>query len=124
MTARIGHRQPVERMIGDRTRDRVFREAIGEPHDPGGKGEQREQPDHGQQSQQHQDVRLGLGAAQGHKGYGRGNDRTRHQQHKKDASASPRRLMHGGERGTKFVARIGCHLSLFARSPQKTRKSL
>ena len=97
VAARVRYRQPVERVIGDGARDRIFREPVGKADDPGGESKQREQPDHGQQSQQRQNIRLRLTAPEGHESNRRGDDRACHQQHKQDAPSAPRRLMDGGE---------------------------
>jgi hypothetical protein len=97
VAARIRHCQTIESMIGNRPRHRVFRKPVGETNDTRGEGEQCEKPDHGQQGQQRQNIRLRLAAPEGHEGNRRRDDRTRHQKHKQDTPAPPRRLMDGGE---------------------------
>ena len=64
MAARIGDREPVIGVVGDAAHDGIVGGAVGEADDAGGKGEQVEQPDHGEQRQHAEDIGLGLGAAE------------------------------------------------------------
>ena len=97
VTAGVGDRQPVIGMIGDAARDRIVGGTIGEANDSGGEGEQVEQPDHRQQRQQPEDIRLRLRMTDGHERDRGRDDSAGHQQHQNDAAAAPRRLM-GGHR--------------------------
>ena len=89
LTADIGHRDAVEGVVGHRAHHRIVRRAVGEPHDAGGKGEQREQPDHRQKRQEAENIGLRLGAAERHEGHGGSDDRRRDHQHQHDAAAAP-----------------------------------
>ena len=60
MAARIGDGQAVIGMIGNAADDGIVGGAIGETDDPGGKGEQIEQPDHRQHGQHTEDIGLGV----------------------------------------------------------------
>ena len=97
MAARVGDREPVIGVIGDAAHDGIVGRAIGEADDAGGEREQVEQPDHGQQRQQPEDIGLRLGAADGHQRDRGRDDPAGHQQHQHDAAAAPRRLV-GGHR--------------------------
>ena len=92
---RIGDRQPVIGMVGDAAKHGIVGGAVGETDDAGGQREQVEQPDHGQQRQEPQDVGLRLRPAQRHQRYRGRDDAAGHQQHQHDGAAAPRRLVDG-----------------------------
>ena len=123
VAAGIGDREAVEGVIGNRAHDRIVRDAVGETDDAGRKREQVEQPDHRQQRQQAQDIRLRLRPAERHERHRGGDDGARDQQHQHDAAAAPRRLMRGHRRRLQVVVRIGGHRGLWplARVNARTR---
>ncbi len=106
MAARVGDREPVEGVVGDMAHDRIVGAAVGKADDAGGKGEQVEQPDHREQRQDAQYIRLRLRPPDGHQGKGNDNQGDRHQQDKHDAAAAPRRLMQGRRLPGRIV--VGC----------------
>ena len=95
VAARIADGEPVIGLIGDMAHHGVVGRAVGETNDPGGEREQVEQPDHRQQRQQSQDIRLRLRPADSHQRDRGRDDAAGHQQHQHDASAAPRRLVRG-----------------------------
>ncbi len=97
MTTGVGDGEAVIGLVGDAAFDRIVGGAIGETDNARGVGEQVEQPDHRQQRQQPEDIRLRLGPADGHQRDRRRDDPAGHQQHQNDAAAPPRRLV-GGDR--------------------------
>ena len=99
MPARIGHRQAVIGMIGDPAHHGIIRRAVGEADDAGGKGEQAEQPDHGEDGEHAEDIGLGMGPAERHQRHGDADKAGRHQQHQNDTAAAPRRLVDGDRVG-------------------------
>ena len=66
MAARVGDRQPVKGVVGDMAHDRIVGAAVGKTDDAGGECEQVEQPDHRQQRQDAQYIRLRLRPPDGH----------------------------------------------------------
>ena len=74
IAALIGDRQTVEGMIGDPAHHRIIHGPVGEPDDPGRKGEQVEQPNHREQRQQAHNIRLCLGPADGGQRHRHGDD--------------------------------------------------
>ena len=109
MAARIGHRQPVEGMIGDSRDHGIVGGAVGEAGDSGGEGEQAEQPDGGKQRQQREDIGLRLGAPDGHQRDGRGDQPARNQKHQKDAAAPALRLVGHRELPEQIMVDIDGH---------------
>jgi len=95
MAAGIGDRQPVIGMVGDAAHHGIVGGAVGETDDAGGQREQVEQPDHGQQRQQPQNIGLRLHPAQRHQRHRRRDDAAGHQQHQHDGAPAPRRLVDG-----------------------------
>jgi len=110
VTARVGDREPVIGLIGDAAHHRVVGGAIGETNDAGSEREQIEQPDHRQQRQQRQDIRLRLRPADGHQGERRGHDPARHQQHQHDTAAAPRRLVGDHQVSRQIVVGFSGHV--------------
>ena len=109
MPARIRHRQPVEGVIGDVAHHGIVGLAVGKADDAGGKGEQVEQPDHGEHGKKAKDIGLRLVAPDGHQ-----PDRDRHQpprdqQHQHDRAAPPQRLMHSHRLGRRIEVDMGVH---------------
>ena len=115
MAAGIGDREPVIGVVGDPAHHRIVGGAVGETDDAGGKGEQIEQADHGQQRQHAEDIGLGLGAADGHQRHRDRDDAGGHQQHQHDAAAPPRRLMGREGLGGRMAVSFGGHIG--RRSP-------
>ena len=131
VTAGIGHRQSVIGLVRDPALDGIVGDAVGEADDARGEGEQVEQPDHGEQRQQAEDIGLRLGPPDGHESDRRRDDPAGHQQHQHDGAAAPRRLVRrpsarmtdrvgfGGHDGgcglsTWDVARVSAHSLLSA----------
>ena len=110
MAPRIGHRQPVMGMIGDAAHHGVVGGAVGKADDAGGKGEQVEQADHGEQRQHAENIGLGLGAADGHQRHRDRDDAGGHQQHQHDATAAPRRLVGREGLGGRMAVGFGGHM--------------
>ena len=81
MTAGVGDREPVIGVVGDAADHRIVGGAVGEADDSGGESEQVEQPDHGQQRQQPEDIGLRLRPADGHQRDRDRDDAAGHQQH-------------------------------------------
>jgi len=109
MAAGIGDREAVIGVVGDQPHHRIVRRAIGEANDSGGEGEQVEQPDHGQERQQTQDIRLRLRPADGHQRDCRRDDAAGHQQHQDDAAAAPRRFVADDRLRRRISVRFGGH---------------
>ncbi len=110
VAAGIGDREPVMGVVGDPAHHRIVGGAVGEADDAGGKGEQIEQADHGQQRQHAEDIGLGLGAADGHQHDRDRDDAGGHQQHQHDAAATPRRLMGREGLGGRMAVGFGGHI--------------
>ena len=99
MAARIGHGQAVIGMIGDPAHHGIVGAAVGETDDAGGKGEQIEQPNHGEDGEHAEDIGLRMDAAERHQRDRDPDEPSRHQQHQNDAAAAPRRLVDGDRVG-------------------------
>ena len=86
--AGIGDRKPVEGAVGDPALHRIVGGAVGEADDAGGEREQAEQPDHGEQREQPEDIGLRLGPPDGHQRDRRRDQLpARHQEHQHDGAA-------------------------------------
>jgi hypothetical protein len=109
MAAGIGDRQAIEGVIGDRAHDRIVRNAVGETDDAGRKRKQVEQPDHRQQRQQAQDIRLRLRPAERHERHRGGDNGARDQEHQHDAAAAPCRLMRRYRGMLQIAVSVGSH---------------
>ncbi len=110
MALRVGHGQTVMGVIGDAAHHGVVGGAVGETDDTGGKGEQVEQADHGEQRQHAEDIGLGLGAADGHQRHRHRHDAGGHQQHQHDATAPPRRFVGRKGLGGRMAVGFGGHM--------------
>ena len=110
VAAGVGHGQTVEGVVGDARDHGIVGRAIGEADDSGGESEQVEQPDHRQQRQQPEDIRLRLRPADGHQRDCHRDDPAGHQQHQNNAAAAPRRLVGREGLGGGIAVGFGGHI--------------
>ena len=97
MAALIGDDDAIKGAVGHFTDDWVVGRPIGKLHDPGGERECHEQPDHGQQREQAEDIGLGLDAAEQHEADRSSDHGERDEKHQRRAAAAAgrsRRLGH------------------------------
>ena len=111
-------------MVGDPAHHRIVGGAVGEPDDAGGKGEQVEQADHGEQRQHAENIGLGLGAADGHQRHRHRDDAGGHQQHQHDATAAPRRFVGREGLGGRMAVGFGGHIGRTQPSAWRLRAGL
>ncbi|MEY9683405.1 hypothetical protein ABIF13_004179 [Bradyrhizobium elkanii] len=121
VAAGVGDDEPFLGLVGDPRHHRIIGGTVGEADDAGGKGEQVEQPDGGEQRQHAEDIGLRLGAADGHQPDRHRDDAGGDQDHQQDAAVPPRWPVGHERLGHGRIVAIGGHLERHGSSASRRR---